>query len=243
MVLEARTERGERQGRHVVDEHHAVRVAHRDTGDPVLLAADLERPLDDLAVGIDRNAPAVPDGRPHVDGDAHHVAALDLGLDDLYARIGLDAERDLADQAAIVDELGEATDAIAAHLGEAAVGVEDPHAAIGGRGVEEQDEAVRADAAVAVAEHRRERSRVGRESTTRVDVHEVVRGAVELCEGQRGHCGERRLRGVHRPYCPARGGSTLEPPDPPREDASNRPGAGSYGGLNVTLTGPAALLW
>src|SRR5262249_49775801 len=114
MVLEARTERGERQGCHVVDEHHAVRVAHRDTRDPVLLAAHLERPVDDLAVGIHRNAPAVPDGRPHVDGDAHHAAALDLGLDGLYARIGLDPERDPADQAAIVDELGEATDAVAA---------------------------------------------------------------------------------------------------------------------------------
>src|SRR5262249_25493789 len=97
---------------------------------------------------------------------------------------------------------------------------------------------------------RRERGRVGRESATRVDVHEVVRGAVELCEGKRGHCRERRLRGVHRPYCPARGGSTLKPPIRlPRarrthaRSTSDAPAARSYGGLNVTLTGPAALLW
>src|SRR5437762_2377821 len=191
VAREAGPEVGERQAREVVvHEHDAVRVPHREAGDRVAAPLHLERAVDDLAVRGDGNPTPVPHRPPHGDGDARHAAgAVEERLDRLHARVGLDAQRLGAHQPAVADELGEPADAVAAHLGAAPVGVVDRHAAVGlaVRGREEEDEAVRADAAAAVAEARRERRGVAREARARVDVDEVVRRPVELREAQRGH--------------------------------------------------------
>jgi len=92
-----------------------------------------------------------------------------------------------SDEALVEDELGEAADAVPAHLGRAAVGVDDAHAAVRAFGGQQQDEAVGADAAMAIAEARGERRGIAREPATRVDVDEVVRRALELRELERRH--------------------------------------------------------
>ena len=187
-MLEAWTDFRERQRRDVLREDDAVGIAHRHAGHPVGAPGHLERSLDHLAVGVDGDLAAVPHRSAHVDGDAGDAATGELGLDGLHPRVGLDAQRVGADQPAVVDELREAADAVAAHLGPTAVGIVDDHPAIptiGGR--QEQDDAVGADAAAAIAEPRRQRGGVAGEPLAGVDVDEVVRRALQLREAQRRH--------------------------------------------------------
>src|SRR5262249_40871753 len=179
---ETRTELGQGEAGYLVQEHHAVRGSHPDAGDLVGAPGDLERALDDLTVGVDRDLPPVPHRLPHVDGHAAYPPAVQLDADRLDAGVGLDPQRVGAHEVAVTYELGEAADAVAAHLGAAAVVVVDDHPAVGlpVRRPLEQDEAVRADAASPVAQSLRERCRIAREARARVDVDEVVRRAVQL---------------------------------------------------------------
>ena len=188
-MLEAGPELGERQRRQVVDEDDAVRVAHRHTGHPVGLAGDLERALDHLAVGSDGDRATLPDRQAHVDRDPHDPPVRHLGVDGLHARVGLDAERRRPQEPPVVDELREATNAVATHLCPAAVGVVDDHSAVGVSVArrQDEDEPVRTDPTSTVAETGRERGGVAGESLARVDVDEVVRGPVEFGEAERGH--------------------------------------------------------
>ena len=59
----------------VVDEDDAMRIAHRDRGDAIFAAGDVEREIDDAAVAIDRDFAALEDRRAHIDGRGNGVAA------------------------------------------------------------------------------------------------------------------------------------------------------------------------
>src|SRR5439155_8319848 len=132
--------------------------AYRQAGDAVRAPGHLEGPLDDLAVGVDGDLPPIPDRRTHVDGGARDTPAGELGLDYLDARVGFDPERVRPHESAVVDELREPPDAVAAHLRAAAVCIVDDHAAVAPvRRRQQKDEAIGADAAAAIAETWRQR--------------------------------------------------------------------------------------
>ena len=98
-------------------------------------------------------------------------------------RPGLDAQRVVGRQAVVVDELGDAADAVAAHLRLAAVGVEHAHLRVGDLGGADEDEAVAADAEVPVADAPGELGGVGgRRLADAIDVDVVVADAVHLVE-------------------------------------------------------------
>eukprot|EP01041_Mallomonas_annulata_P036444 gene36444-59553_t len=112
------------------------------------------------------------DGRPPVGFAAgHDLTHVDTGLDRVgtvggehlhvaQARIGDDRHR-LEVAAPGCERLGEAPDAVAAHLGPAAVGVVQPHArAVLGVALRDQ-QTVGADATASVAQSDRERRQVG----------------------------------------------------------------------------------
>ena len=95
----------------------------------------------------------------------------------------------LASQAVVVDVLGDATDAVAAHLRLGAVGIEHLHPGVGRLGGEDEDQAVAADAEVAIAHAAGEFGRVGWGGLGEaIDVDVVVSGPVHLGEahGRRG---------------------------------------------------------
>src|SRR5262245_9955072 len=105
VVLEARSQVGERERRRIlVHEHDAMRIPHRHAGDAPGAAGYLERPLDHLAVGGDGDRAAVPDRDAHVDGHALDAPIYDLGMEELDAGVGLDAERIGVDEPVVVDE-------------------------------------------------------------------------------------------------------------------------------------------
>src|SRR5262245_922627 len=196
VVLEARSQVGERERRRIlVHEHDAMRIPHRHAGDAPGAAGYLERPLDHLAVGGDGDRAAVPDRDAHVDGHSLDAPIYDLGMEELDAGVGLDAERIGVDEPVVVDELREAADAVPAHLGPRAVGVVDHHPAVGVTRARplDQDEPVGPDPAPSVAEPRRQPGRVTREPLAGVDVDEVVRRPVQLGEAERGHEGAAQL--------------------------------------------------
>ena len=85
--------------------------------------------------------------------------AFDFEVEREDAAAGLDRQLLLGGDAVVVDVLGDAADAVAAHLAFGAVGVEHPHPGIGPLGGHDQDQAVAADAEVAVADGARQRAR------------------------------------------------------------------------------------
>lgn len=82
----------------------------------------------------------------------------------------------------VVGEFGDAADSVAAHFGFGAVGVEHSHADVGEVGGEDEDEAVGADAEVAVGDFLGEGGGVGYFFGEAVDVDVVVADAVHLGE-------------------------------------------------------------
>src|SRR6185436_3765621 len=96
--------------------------------------------------------------------------------------LGLDRDRLLPGQPVVVDVLADAADAVAAHRSLGAVGVEHDHPEVGLLRGGDQDEAVGADAGVAVADRDRQRRGIGDLLLEGVDVDVVVAGAVHLGE-------------------------------------------------------------
>ena len=67
----------------VVHEDHAVRISHRDSGDRFAPAGNLERIVDDPAVGGDRNFATLQNRLAHIHGRTCDVANLKSQLDRL----------------------------------------------------------------------------------------------------------------------------------------------------------------
>ena len=116
-------------------------------------AVGLEGLVDEPAVEVDGDLPAVEDGGAHVDPDRADLPVLGEhgGLE--VAGQGVDGEDLPVHEALVVGVLGDASDPVAAHLGLAAVGVDDAHGYVGALSGHDVQHAVRSDAEVAVAHH------------------------------------------------------------------------------------------
>src|SRR5206468_5938116 len=129
------------------------------------------------------NAFALQNGLAHVDAHLPRATALDFQFQREHAPAGLDREGGLPHQAVVIHILGDATDAVAAHLGFAAVGVVHAHSGIGLVGRAEEDQAIRTDAAMPVADHPAESSRVVRHRLAEaIHVDVIIAGAVHFGE-------------------------------------------------------------
>src|SRR5262249_40279617 len=117
-----------------------------------------------------------------------HLAVLDFRLQDQDAAAGLERDAVLAGVAMVVEELGDTADAVAAHLGLAAVGVVHAHARVGLLGRADENEPVGADAEMPVADDAAQRGRVlGRRLADAIHVDVVVARAVHLGESHDWH--------------------------------------------------------
>ncbi len=194
VALEVRTVLGDAGGRGVVDEQHEVRVAHPRgvalVAGAVVVGGDAERGVD-----RDRDPRRVEGDRPHVDGrrddrrrcTRSRVSSTWRRPPPVSTTSVPSAPRPVACR-----DPRQGAHAVAAHLGDAAVGVEEEHLGVGAVGAgPHDDEAVGPDAPVAVAERGRLRRRAM--SGTAVVVaqprphEEVVPGGVQLGEADRGH--------------------------------------------------------
>ena len=168
-------------------EGDAVGVAHAHRGDEPCLAVDLHLGADRGAVlgGVEgaRDLGRVENGLAHV--DAHLAVGTNLGLDE--AREGANLVRLGFGAVHLGDEISEAPDAVAAHLGLGAVGVVHAHGVVlvglHEAGGHREDDAVGADAKVAIAQLR---AALGGELDLRavpvVHEHEIVAEALVLVE-------------------------------------------------------------
>ncbi len=153
VVLEVRTVLGDARAGGIVNEHHEVRIPHSGRipliCDAVKLGREPER-----AGRIERDGGRVEGDRTHVDGGGDHLAGVAERVRDLAAAtVGVDHEPTAVAAAVAHCHRSEAADAVAAHLGHAAVGVEQGHAHIGAVSTPRDDhEPVGADAPVAVAQ-------------------------------------------------------------------------------------------
>src|SRR5262249_1905240 len=148
MMLEARAEFFQIQTIGIVGVEHAMGIAHRDAGDAVDRAVDLERIIENLAVGVDGDLAPFEDRLAHIDLD--EVVADDARADDAGQR--LDGELSLFREAVVAHIFCEAADAVAAHFDLSAVGVVDFHLEIDGARRMDREQLVRADAETPVAE-------------------------------------------------------------------------------------------
>src|SRR5262249_5614987 len=144
----------------VVREDDRVRVAHRYARELEGAAARRDRLAQHArrAAGQDRDLVARQPGTAHVDGHAANQAALDVQRALEHARAGLDAQARAAHgRVGVVQELGDAADAVAAHLGLAAVRVEHAHARVRDLAGQDRQHAFAADAEAAIAERAHDR--------------------------------------------------------------------------------------
>src|SRR5262245_11347592 len=184
MVLDQRPEPLHRRPVGILDEDHGVRVAHRDRGDPELLAVDLEQVAEHRArarAERGRDLRRLEDGAPHLDADpprarparAHHAGE------------GLDPDLVLRRVTPVPQELEEAADPVGAHLHLGAVGVVDLHAEVGAPGGPDDEQLVRPDPEVPVAQAGRDRADRRQLLADAVEHDEVVARAVHLREVER----------------------------------------------------------
>ncbi len=193
----------------VVDEDHGVRIAHRDGGHlearPVRGDRRAHRAL--AAARLHRDLAAREPRAAHLDRDRSHLAVVTavlaavvagLGVDRAreQARVGVDAQHRAAHRrVALVKHLGDAANAVAAHLRLAAIGVEHAHARVTVDGRQDRQNAVGADAEVAIAHRAHDRRLLDRHGSAirgsgavaQVDDDEVVTQAFDFGEGEGGH--------------------------------------------------------
>jgi len=131
-------------------------------------------------------------------GAAHAARRVECDGQGPDAVVGVDAHR-IVGEAAVVDVLGDAADAVAAHLPAAAVGVVHLHATIGVGGRADQDQAVRPDAVVAPGHGARDVRRVGQIVLATIDVDVVVADAVHLGHADDGTHGSAETGGSVSP--------------------------------------------
>ena len=168
----------------LVDERDAVGVAHRDAGDGERAAGDFERRVDRRIAGERRgNLAAGEDRLAHVDADALDLAGAEFEVERGTACRRRRSAAGRGGDAVVVDVLGDAADAVAAHFGLGAVGVEHPHLGVGAVDGADQDQAVGADAEVAIGDRAGEGRGVGGNRLAEaIDVDVVVAGAVHFGE-------------------------------------------------------------
>ncbi len=142
----------------IVDEHHEMRIPHARSVTPVGHAVvggfEVER-----AGRVERNRRRVEGNRTHVDRRRDDVTVrVGLDVDDAASAVGIDDEPLAVAEAGANRGPRETPHAVPAHLGAPTVGVVEHHRAIGAAlaGQEEQ-QAVGADAQVAVAQRARRR--------------------------------------------------------------------------------------
>ena len=129
--LEVRAVLGDARGGGVVDEQHEVRVPH--PGGVALVVGAVEVGADaERRVGRHRDLRGIEGDRAHVDGGGSHCAvAVTRELDLATTAAGVDDERAVGAEAVARRDPGEGAHAVAAHLGDAAVGVVEHHLGVG----------------------------------------------------------------------------------------------------------------
>ena len=173
-----------------VDKCHAMRIAHRDARHRNGSAADFQGDIDDGAVrpaGIAGQGGGDSLGRQdrlaHIDAHPPDHAVADFQFDRQHAAAGLDPQRRILAQPVVVDVLGDAADAVAAHFRLGAVGVEHPHPGVGPLAGTNEDQAVAADAEMAVGDSPRQfGGLLGHRFGEAIDVDVVVARPLHLRE-------------------------------------------------------------
>jgi hypothetical protein len=189
VMLDGGSDAGEIDGIDIGHVDDGVGVAHRDEGHVYQLIRLIERDTvlvlagaaDDF-VGIDGNLGQVEDRFAHVDGDLLDLAIGEVQGEGEDSAAGFDGHGVVLGEAVVVGVLGDAADAVAAHLALAAIGVEHAHADIGVVGGEDEDEAIGADAGVAVGDEAGDLAGVGESFLEVVDIDIVVADAVHFGE-------------------------------------------------------------
>ena len=210
-----------------VDEQNQVRVSHRDRGALVRGAVHVDRLAEELRVRVTLHREVAPAKarRAHVDRDAVHSAVLDVQGDVLDARPRGDGEVALVGEPGLVDQLGETTDAVAAHLRDAPVGIVVVHEEVGVLCACDPDEPVRPHSAVAVADRGDEPLVEAHPVLDVGDQDEVVPRPVVLREPELIH-----LEGTPSARPRAR---------PRRARRPRTTGSGDLGGTTPSAAGPA----
>ncbi len=138
---------------HVFDEHHGVRVAHRQVSDWTERVELEGVPAHRLVRRLDGS---------HLDARPRLVWPGDLDVDATKSSVGRD-HQDVLGRALLAQHgLGQTPNAIATHLGARPVGVVEPHLEVARDAADRRtsdDEAVGTDAAGAMAQAHRERAR------------------------------------------------------------------------------------
>src|SRR6266508_2662875 len=156
MMLKAWAPRRDRKGLRVIHEHDTVRITHRDRGDLECSPVDHERFAQHPSWRtLHRNLSPFQAWLTHLHTDLVHDRTARKQLQLQHTRQGLDLDSGVLRHAVVVHILGQATNAVAAHLRLTAVGVEHAHAEIGlGRG-KNQNQAIGADAKMSVTDRPR----------------------------------------------------------------------------------------
>ena len=186
------------QCRPIVHEADGVGVSHGDAheveGSPRRIEAQMPhigRTIGRAGVrrGIDGHEHGIQDGRAHVHGRLGHLPLRIHGKGDRARAgqgVGHKAARGNVRQLAIDEVLGEAAHAVAAHLSQGAVGVDVVHVAVSlfRESRPHEDDAVGADAEVAVAQIRHLLVGQIKSAVAIVDEDEIVPETVQFGEGQ-----------------------------------------------------------
>ena len=161
----------------------AVRIARRNRRDLKRPPQRLNRrPAHNAAAQQAGHARAVEHGLAHIHAHRDNLAALHIQQKRFDARKRLQRHGSLARHAAVVDVFANAARRVAAHRALRAVRVEHDHPEIGDVAGRDDDQAVRADAEMAVAQGPGQRRKILRMLLKAVDINVVVAKPVHLAE-------------------------------------------------------------
>ena len=165
-----------------------MRIAHRNAGDRENFTADFQRGIDHRIAGQSRvagkgggNSGRLEDRLAHVDADAPHAAVGNFQFQVKTPRPVSILSGERRADAVVVNVLGHAADAVAAHFGLRAVGVEHPHPGVGHFAGADQNQTVAADAKMPIGHLAGQLGGIRRKRFFKtIDIHVVVAGSVHF---------------------------------------------------------------
>src|SRR5262249_15109204 len=175
VMLKARPPRGHVEYLWVVHEHHTVRIPHGDRGDCERGVVDHKRFLQHPSSrALHGNLRPFQSRLTHLYPHFFDHSTAGEELQRQHAGNGLDLDSSVRRHAMVIDILGQTPNAVAAHLRLAAVSIEHAHTEIrAGRG-QNENQAVRADAKMPVADRPCHRRRVVDLLLEAIDIDVVI---------------------------------------------------------------------
>ena len=171
---------------HVIYKNNAMRISHGNTGQRIVLAANLRRERNNtLSRQPHRNTGRFENRLAHIHFNGTNKAVLYLQTERLDTAECINPQRFLFGNAAFIDIAADTADSVPAHHGAGTIRVVQIHHGVSVFCGADQDQSIGTDSEMTVAQPSGQRGRIrGNRFFKTIDINIIIADAMHLCELQ-----------------------------------------------------------